>query len=177
MANLLTANQMKAHIDTDLSDTALNQLISEANEEMVDSVGEHASVGTVTELLIGGDHAIFPGRVIGSITSITETRGTTDTILVAADYRVWNNRSIERLANGATNPQRWWGERVSIVYTPEDDDARRIGATIALVKLAITFSGKSSERAGDYAESTSGDMLREKSRILARLNRKSMIPG
>ncbi len=177
MANLLTATEMKVHIDTDLSDTALNQLISEANEEIVDSVGEHASVGTVTELLVGGEHLIFPGRVIASITSITETRGTTDTILVAADYRVWNDRMIERLSLGATNPAQWWGERVSIVYTPENDDARRRGATISLVKLAVAFTGQSSFRAGDYAESTSTDILKEKGRILARLNRKSMIPG
>ena len=92
MANLLTANQMKIHIDTDLPDAALNQLISEANEEIVDSVGEHASVGTVTEVMVGREHLIFLGRVISSITSITETIGTTDTLLVAADYRVWNNR-------------------------------------------------------------------------------------
>ena len=66
---------------------------------------------------------------------------------------------------------------MSVVYTPENDNARRIGATIALVKLAVAFSGQSSFRAGDYAESTSVDILKEKSRILGRLNRKSLIPG
>ena len=177
MGNLLTATEMKVHINTDLTDIALDQLIAEANEEIVDAVGEHASVGTVTELLIGGEHVIFPDRVIGSITSITETRGTVDTVLAVDDFRVWNNRSIERLALAATNPQRWWAERVSVVYTPENDDARRIGATISLVKLSISFSGKSSERAGDYAESTSGVMLQERGRILRRLSRKSLIPG
>lgn len=177
MGNLLTATEMKVHIDTDLSDTALDQLISEANEEIVDSVGEHASVGTVSELHIGGEHVLFPGRVIGSITSITEHIGTTDTLLVAADYRVWQNRNIQRVSVGATNPRQFWAERVTVVYTPENDDARRIGATISLVKLALSFSGKSSERAGDYAESFSGDMLEYKHAILARLNRKSLIPG
>ena len=147
------------------------------HEEIVDSVGEHASVGDVTEVLIGGEHIIFPDRVIGSITSITETRVTTDTVLVAADYRVWNDRSIQRLAVGATNPSAFWAERVTVVYTPEDDDERRVGATIALTKLAIAFSGKSSERAGDYSESFTGDMLKQKYAILARLNRKSLIPG
>lgn len=177
MANLLTAVEMKVHISTDLTDTALDQLISEADEDIVDAHGEHASTGTVTELLIGGEHVLFPDRVIGSITSITETVGDSDTVLVSADYRIWNNRSIERLAVGATSPRDRWGERVSVVYTPDDDDARRIGATIALVKLSISFSGKSSERAGDYSESISGVMLNERARILARLNRKSMMPG
>ena len=176
MAALLTRDELRAHVETDLADTPLDQLINTADQEIVQAVGGHNASGTVTELYVGGDRALFLDRQFESITSVTESRGSTDTVLVAADYRVWfGNRTLERLSLGATNPQANWGERVPVVYTPVDDDHARIGATIELVRLAIQHTGLKSERVGDYA-SASVDHNREKAAILARLNRQGWMP-
>jgi hypothetical protein len=174
---LITPTNIREHIETDLTDAALQRLIAAADQEIVETLGEHNPTGTVTETHVGGDKGLFLNRPAASITSITEYRGTTTTVLVAADWRAWyGNRVLERLSLDATNPQGEWAERVDVVYTPVDDDNARIGATIDLVNLAIRYTGLQSERVGDYA-STAMHHAKERGHIIARLDRKSLIPG
>ena len=177
MAALIDVNDLREHIETDINNAALEALIDAADQEIVESLGEHSSTGTVSEQHIGGDKALFLNRPYESITSVTERRGTTTTVLADDDYRSWyGNRLLERLALEATNPQANWAEITTVVYTPVDDDASRIRATIDLVKLAVQFTGVKSERIGDYA-TTSHNESEERAKIIARLDRKSLIPG
>ena len=177
MAPLIKVNDLREHVETDINNAALQRLLNAADQEIVDALGEHSSSGTVTDLLIGGDNALFLNRPYSAITSVTEFRGTTATVLDSTDYRSWyGNRLLERLSLDATNPQAYWGERVSVVYTPVDDDAARIRATIDLVQLAVQYTGFKSERAGDY-QSTAMEHGKERARIIASLERNSLIPG
>ena len=176
MAALITLNDLHEHVETDINNAALQRLIDAADMEIVEALGEHWSTGTVSETYVGGDKGLFLHRPYSAITSITEHRGTTATVLVAADYRSWyGNRVLERLSLGATNPQAAWGERVDVVYTPVDDDAARIQATIDLVRLALQYTGLKSERAGDYSSSAL-DHAKERAAIISRLDRKSLLP-
>ncbi len=176
MANLLTAIEMKVYIETDLTDAALDRLIDAADQEIVQSHGEHASVGTVTELHIGGDAAIFLNRPPATITSVTETVSEVDTVLSTDDFREWyGSRVLQRLDDG-TNPQTFWGERVSVVYTPISDDPRRIQATIDLTRLGVEFNALRTQRAGDYSQTALTDYTKERSQIVNSLGRSRWMP-
>ena len=177
MAVLISVTELRTHIETDLVDAALTRILNDADDAIVEALGEHKSTGTVSEVHIGGDKALFFDRPYSAITSVTEHRGTTNTVLSEDDYRTWyGNRLLERLSLEATNPQANWGERVTVVYTPVDDDKQRIGATIDLVRLALQYTALKSQRAGDYSSSAL-DYDQERARIINRLNRKSLIPG
>lgn len=178
MVALITSQDMREYVETDINAASLQRLIDVADAEIVELFGEHTVEGTVaaTELHTGGSRGLVLDRPWSSITTITETWGTTDTVLAADDWRAWyGNRILERLALNATNPQAIWGERVSVVYIPVDDDKAREGATIDLVKLAIQNTGLKSERSGDYS-TTAFDMELEKTKILRRLDRSKMMP-
>ena len=176
MAALITVANLRLHIETDLADASLQRIVDAVDQDIVEALGEHSSTGTVSETHVGGDKGLFLGRPYATITSVTEHRGTTSTVLVAADYRSWyDNRVLERLSLNATNPQGEWGERVDVVYTPVDDDKKRILATIDLVRLALQYTGLKSERAGDYSSSAL-DHAKERAAIISRLDRKSLLP-
>lgn len=173
MTALITAQEIKEIIELDLPDSSIDRLIDAADQEIADAHGAHASEGTVTELHIGGDTGLFLNRVISSITTVTEFRGTITTVLDSTDYRSWfDGRVLERLSLNATNPQARWAERVEVVYTPVDDDLRRIAATIDLVRLATQYNGLEDERAGDYWATQKKDYFVERSRIINSLGRK-----
>ena len=177
MAPLITVANLILHIETDLATAEVQRLIDAADDSIVEAHGEHSSTGTVTDLLIGGDRALFLTRPYSALTSVTEYAGTSTTVLVAADYRAWyGNRLLERLALDATNPAAYWAERVQIIFTPVDDDKQRIEATIDLVRLAMQVTGLQSQRAGDYS-AVSLNYHKERAAIINRLGRKSMIPG
>lgn len=149
---ILNNAQLGEHIEHDLSDNALQRLNDAETAEILRRFG---SVTTATELLPGGTRRLILKQKLGSdgITSVTETVGTTDTILAADDYRLWyGGAMLERLDDG-TNPRSRWGNRVSVVYVPENRLAQRRLVLINLVKLAIEYRGLKSEGvgAGDYS--------------------------
>lgn len=178
MAALITVEDIQEHLEADMNPLALARLIDAADADIVESYGAHneGGAGSSTDQYMGGDTGLFLNRAYATLTSVTETRGTVDTVLAADDYRVWHgNRTLERIATG-TNPQSYWGERVVVVTVPFDDDAKRIMATIDLVKLALQYNGLRSERAGDY-RSDSADFEKDRLAILRRLGRKQLIGG
>src|SRR4051812_3591782 len=94
---LLTVDQFREHVETSLVDDAIQRLLDDAEAEIIRYAG---ALGSRTELVDGGSGRLVLTRPVGSITSVTETFGTTDTILAADDYRQRNVYVLERLYTG-----------------------------------------------------------------------------
>jgi hypothetical protein len=167
MAALLTVAQMRGHVETDLADEALQRLIDDADEEIIDFAGEfdeqedctrNAELSTV----------LFLSRRAGTVSTVVEQVGDDETTLAVDDYRLRNGGTqIERLGTG-TNPRTTWGEIVTVTYVPVDRTVRRTRVEIDLVKLAVQYNALTSEGVGDYS-STAKEYEDERARILARL--------
>ena len=175
MTALITIDSLREHVETDINNLALQRILDAVDDEIVASVGPHASTGDVTELIMGGDVGLFLARPYTTITSISEVFGTAAAVTLSTDdYRSWfGNRTLQRLTDG-TNPQSRWGDRVTVIYEPLTDDNMRILSTIELVQLSLQYSGLQSEQAGDY-RSTAKDHAKERAGIINRLNRRRLI--
>lgn len=148
---LLTATDLREHITTALGDDALQRLADAAWEQITEVVG---SEGALTEVYDGSGTYLFLTRPVSAFTSITETVGSTATILATDDYRLGvDGLSVRRLATG-TNPQSYWQGDVSVVYEPDNDEAQRQVVQIALVRLYLNHHpGIVDETIGDWRES------------------------
>ena len=154
MAALIRADQLKEHVETDLSDDALDRLIDDADAEIVKRHGPHVTQEDTFENVAAAT-AIYLSRPASSITTVTEEirngdGAYTSTVLSADDYKLRrNNLQVERLSDG-TNSRTTWGDVVTFEYVPAADNARRIRVTIDLVRLAITYNALETEDTGDY---------------------------
>lgn len=169
--SLVTTTQVRAVIQTTLSDEQLQSLIEREEAEIITRFGEHyvdAST-TVVETLAGdGLRSLYLRRRIAQVTAIT-----VDGVeLSATDYRVWGGQGrIERLPMGSS-----WGfsrtltELVQVTYVPYNDNAVRAGIVLDLVRIALSRTGLKSESiAGEYSY-TAEDWDVVRARILNRLS-------
>lgn len=158
MAGLIRVDELKEHVETDLSDDVIDRLIDDADAEIVKRYGPHVTQIDTFEN-VNAATAIYLSRNASAITSVTEEvrdgEGSyTETVLASDDYKLRrNNLSLERLRDG-TNPRATWGHVVTIVYVPDDDGTRRIRVEIDLVRLAIEYNALSTEDTGDYRSSS-----------------------
>ena len=161
MAALLTLAQIREHVETDLSNDALQRLIDSEDAEIVQRYG---ALSTQTETLRGGSERLFLSRLVSSITSISEEVGETTTTLAADDYELWWHQELDRHGRST------WGERVTIVYVPQTMTAQRTAVLTQLVQLAVRYNGVEQESvgSGDYS-ATSADYQRERERLLRKL--------
>lgn len=168
---LLTATEIREHVDTDLGDTALDRLLADADAEIVRRYGAHTANQVETFTPPPGSVTLQVDRPISSIVSIVETEetdiGESDVTLAASDYEIMRERTIRRVSGGL-HSSTTWGSIVVVTYTPDSDNARRIGVTIDLVKLAVQYQAASSVAVGDVSISHV-DYNRERERILRRL--------
>ena len=168
----VTPDILREHVETDLGDDALTRLIDDAVAAIARRHGDAASV--TKTFLPGFDATLYCDPPIGSLTSITESDGDTETVLSADDTRLlYGGRHIERLATG-THPADRWASRVTVAYVPVDDSARRDRVTIDLVRLALQYSALQSEGAGDY-RATHLDYQRERDRLIAEVGPKWLL--
>ena len=150
--------RLQARFETDLAAAELQDVLDQANEDVLNQWGPHSDAGTpLTVLLVGGAGSIFLDRPIQVITSVTETvsgtggSGETTTVLAADDYREWFvGRALTRLVTG-TNPRPTWGDRVSVLYVPQDDNNQRQEVILKVAILDLQFTGVKQERIGDYS--------------------------
>jgi len=165
---LLTVPQLIEHLETDVAGSVLSRLLDAANEEIVEAVGPHAVDGDLTILTVGGFDILTLARAALTITSITEVVNDTTTVLGTDDFRIWyNGHTLQRLNDG-TNPRVTWGDRVTVVYAPIGDNARRRLALVDLVKLEVTRGAFQTESVGDYRVAYL-DRNKEKDAIIQRL--------
>lgn len=164
---LLTVAQARAHVETDLTDEALQRLVDDAELEIIEYAGEADEQVDETRNAQLSTCLLLSRKAV-EVIAVVEEIGGDETTLAADDYRLRNGgHEIERLGDG-TNPRTTWGETVTVSYVPADRAARRVRVMIDLVKLAVRYSGAKSESIGDFS-STSMDYEEERSRLLSRL--------
>lgn len=150
--SLLTIAEARNHIETDIIDDALQQLIDDAEKEIDNSIGPVDS-GTISLSTDNPSKIFWLDRKVESIDNITEERDSIETELDENDYRLINNgMAIERLTTG-NNPQSDWGDYLTIEYVPVDDTDRRKRVIVDLVKLAVAYNGLNSRSLENYSES------------------------
>lgn len=168
---LLTADEFRAYVETELSDAALLGMLSAAEAEIDMAAGP---VGSTVALFSGGGTLLVLGRAASAFTSVIETWGSTVTTLAADDYLVHPGGYVLERLNTGTNPRsRWWG-RITVTYTPVDDANLRKDVQRELVSLAINVpAGLSLKTIGSwteqYRQAAEGNE-KERDAILARLS-------
>lgn len=173
--SLITTVQAREHIETDLSDAALQRLIDDAEADIVDRFGAHYDAETPLEITcMGGGRMIRFNRPVSDISGVIETVSGVETELSANDYELWyGGRILKRRATG-DNPSYYWQGTVTIEYKPVDDTARRIRVLIDLVRLACRYQAVQNEKVGDYSVSNL-DYDQERIKLLNSLSNSSGI--
>ena len=188
MTATLTVEQLRKHVETALDDDALQQVLDAQDAILTRWAG---AADGVVETVYARDLTLLPLQAEpATITTVTDWRGTTSTILTPGDFRI-RGRYLERAQGGGPAfppvedlgigwpvwPQAWtardplwsgntWGDRTEVEYVPVDGNAERIQTLILLVKLALNFEpGMSGQTAGPWGE-TYSDFLRQQQEIL-----------
>lgn len=176
---LLTVEDLRLRVETKLDDGVLQDMLDAAERAITSYAGP---VGTISEILDGGQSYIFLRRRAESIAKVTETVWNTVTELDATDYRLRpDGVSLLRLRTGVNPPLFWggqgfygpefgasagflgstiasqsqtpWGHKVTVEYEPLDDLADRRRVQAALVKIDIAYTpGVIRERIGEWEE-------------------------
>lgn len=146
---ILTATQLREHIETDLSDDALTRLASAAESLILDVTGSLTS--QVDTLRTQAEQTLFTTRGVLTITTIKERDFPDDdqTTLSSDDFRLVSGYMVKRLRQG-TNPRIFWAAEVEVTYAPDIDTAMVEGVQIELVRLAVVNAGAQRERHGDF---------------------------
>lgn len=136
MGDLVTVAELREHVKTGLPDTALDRMI-DANEQAI--LARVGPLGNVTDVrFLRGEMVVLLGRKPSAIISVTELYDddVTSVTLSPNDY-VIDGSTFRRLDTG-THPPDWWRRRATFIYTPADDEARRVMAVIKLCALDVT---------------------------------------
>lgn len=166
-ATLMLLAEVRTHVETGLVDAAL-QTLMDAAQEMIDR--RHGDLASAEDDLVGGLKSIWTTRPIGTITTVTETVGSDDTVLDASDYIKRHATQLDRLDTGTNSRQRW-GDRVKVVYAPRSDEEKRNIVFIGLIKLAVEYSGLDNSKDGDFSSKTL-NYADERERLLSTLDEK-----
>lgn len=174
MTPLLTVTELRQHVETDLGDAALQRILDGETQAIEARIGP---VTTVTEHYSGGTGvgSLLLYQPAATIQAITERRGAVATVLDPADYHLHLvGLAVWRRTSGP-NPASWWGDLVTVTYTPVSQGAERTGILIQLCKLALRYEGVISETAGSYSWSAAPDYVEERERLIASLRRTGMV--
>lgn len=135
---------VRARIETDLGDPALQALLNAAREAVDERLGP---IGPITERRTPSGPLIGLSRRAVEILTVVENRVT----LTSDDWHLRpSGRILERVGR-----MRWHG-RVDVTFQPLPDAARREQTAIALVKLEILHNpGIASAKFGSWAETYS----------------------
>lgn len=142
---LASIADVRALVKTALSDAQLQTVIDRIEGEITARIGaaqDDTGNVEVTETVRGGGCHLFLRVPVASIVSIVEDGNVVD----ASDYRLWGEAGmVEHLPEFSE-----WESVCVVTYKPTDMRARRIQATIDLVRLTI-------ERTAMAGESISGE--------------------
>lgn len=169
MTTLVTVEQVKARIATDLSDVAIHDVIVNEEEEVIRRYGAHGDgVISFTESREPMNGNLFLTRPFVSITSLTEHQvpGDTGTVLSASAYYAWTAQGrIERLPRGTA-----WGQVVTAVYVPVDDSAKRRRVIIELVRVALEQTATQAKSVGGEYSYTAAEFEAKRQDLYRRLS-------
>lgn len=162
----LTVDDVRAVVETDLDDDALQRAI-DANVEAVGRSAGKAATQTESHRALGAP-VISLRRRHTDVTEIVERRGrySESVTLDPTDFRVFGDYEIVRLPSGA-NPATTWGDEVEVTYVPEVDAALRDEVTLKLVEVDVEEGAYDTEKVGDW--SGSADWKKKRKALLARV--------
>lgn len=167
---LLTVDEMREHVESDLSDTALQLLVDAAERRIIRYAGPHDVNRRISKSVDArrSTTILLPYRA-ESVTSVTIDEEALDTDDYDLEYgglsvRIWFSR-----------PYNWTSEQyarytwlIEVNYVAEDDIDDRKVAQVQLVRMDTQHDGLASERTGQYSRE-SANYGRERRRILATL--------
>ena len=144
-SSLLTLEQVRSIVETDLSDAALEIIVDAADADILSLYGPHS--GPISEIVQGGALRLFPRQTIETLTSVSEWgygKAESEAVSVGSDaYQVrFEGRGVECL-------QRYWAYNVKLTYTPVDQRAERRAVLVDMVKVDVVYEGLRSSRTGD----------------------------
>lgn len=144
--SLVSPAQVKALINTTLSDANLQTVIDRVEAQITEKIGApqtDAMDVQVVRTVRGEGSNLFMPTEIHSVVSIVED----DTALDDDEYQVWHGGVIERFTLGS-----YWGDRCVVTYKPADDRLKRAQVIIDLVRLVLERTAMKSESiAGEYS--------------------------
>lgn len=149
----VTVPILREHIETDLSDTALQRYLDDAIAEVESRFGTDANV---TEIIdpTPGKFMLPLRRKATTVISVTERYGKDSTKLIdPTEYRTrFGGRMLEK-----TDGTRWLYE-AEVVYTPKPEEPMRDRLTIGLVQIDLTYEGLiKSDTVGDFGQTLQND--------------------
>lgn len=146
MTTLVSPAQVKALINTAMSDVNLQTVIDRVEAQINQKIGEPQTDAYATSMIKtmrGEGSSLFLPTEIYSVVSVVEDGNT----LTSDEYQTWGGGVVERLPEG-TN----WGDRCVVTYKPADDRLKRAQVIIDLVRLVIERTAMSSESiASEYS--------------------------
>ena len=146
--SLVTPTDVKALINTSMSDENLQTVIDRVEAQITARIGAPQTDAYATEIVktMRGDTDglyLFMPTEIYSVSSIVEDTST----LTSDQYQTWAGGVIERLPVDSH-----WGDRVVVTYKPTDDRLVRAQVIIDLVRIVIERTAMKSESiAGEYS--------------------------
>lgn len=144
--SLVTPTDVKALINTSLSDANLQAVIDRVEAQITARIGAPQTDAYATEVvktMRGEGEYLFMPTEIYSVSGIVEDTNT----LTSDQYQTWAGGVIERLPDDSH-----WGDRVVVTYKPTDDRLVRTQVIIDLVRLVIERTAMKSESiAGEYS--------------------------
>ncbi len=144
--SLVSPAEVKALINTSLSDENLQTVIDRVEAQITARIGAPQTDAFATEVvktMRGEGEYLFMPTEIYSVSGIVEDTST----LTSDQYQTWAGGVIERLPVDSH-----WGDRVVVTYKPTDDRLMRTQVIIDLVRLVIERTAMKSESiAGEYS--------------------------
>ena len=164
MTSLVSPTDVKALINTAMSDVDLQKVIDRVEAQVTARIGAPQTDALETEIMKtyrGEGCNLFLPTEINSVVSIVED----GVELTAEEYRVWSAGVIERLPS-----ESHWGDRIVVTYKPVDDRLKRTEVIIDLVRLVIEHTAMKSESvAGEYSYTAPENWEAEFRRAMKRL--------
>jgi hypothetical protein len=146
MTSLVSPADVKALVNTSLSDPNLQVVIDRIEAQITERIGAPQTndmATTITKTLRGEGFYLFMPTEIYEVVSVTEDK----VALTSDEYQIWAGGVIERLPS-----ESHWGDRTVVVYKPVDDRKKRSQVIIDLVRLVIERTAMKSESiAGEYS--------------------------
>lgn len=151
---MLTVDELRGHVETDLDDTSLGLLLDAAYEAIDNYAGTGGTEeypATVTEVITTSGDLLMLSRRASAILSVVEN-ASYRTDLETDDYELIGDQMVRRVRDG-TNSATVWRGRIEITYTAFADENQRDRVAIGLVELDVNVSpGMQSERLGEWSE-------------------------
>jgi hypothetical protein len=148
MTSLVSPADVKALINTSMSDANLQTVIDRVEAQITARIGAPQTDTYTTEVVktMRGDEDglyLFMPTEIYSVSGIVEDLNT----LMSDQYQTWAGGVIERLPEYSH-----WGDRCVVTYKPTDDRLVRAQVIIDLVRIVIERTAMKSESiAGEYS--------------------------